>query len=517
MLKTMTMTRTELGDYQTPLDFAKQVVSLLIRKYKLDPTAIFEPTMGEGHFISASVSLFPNVKKIFGLDINEDYINGFEKPSNIEPNNVHLFCQSIFAFDYSEITKHLEPNENFLCIGNPPWVTNSALSSTDSINLPKKENLQHSRGFDAITGKSNFDIAEYILLDLFKNFTHSLPATYAFLCKGIVARNIFKNAEKHGLFFDVFDLYHFDAKTIFNVSCDAVLLVCKTAPAPNPVSFGSEFAFDDSDRLIKKFGWIGDSFVSNVESYETSKYIVGSSQIEWRQGIKHDCSKVMELQIEDGHFSNGYGEDVTFLKDDPNVYPLVKSSSLKGGIVSTYCKALIVTQKKVGDDTSVLQKDKRLWEYLEKHQEDFAARKSIIYKKSPKYAIFGVGDYSFNEYKIALSGFYKTPRFTLLYDDGRPVMSDDTCYFIGTNNETLGFILYCALDSDVSYRFIASLSFSDSKRPFTKEVLQKIDLLKLIEEVGKGQIINRLKTEFKKTVSNATFDKSLEDLGFALC
>lgn len=42
--------------------------------------------------------------------------------------------------------------------------------------------------------------------------------------------------------------------------------------------------------------------------------------------------------------------------------------------------------------------------------------------------MFGIGDYSFAPYKVALSGFYKKPLFCLLYAS-KPVMTDDTAYF----------------------------------------------------------------------------------------
>ena len=45
--------------------------------------------------------------------------------------------------------------------------------------------------------------------------------------------------------------------------------------------------------------------------------------------------------------------------------------------------------------------------------------------------MFGVGDYSYSPYKVGVSGFYKQPLFSVLYsDDGIPVMTDDTSYFI---------------------------------------------------------------------------------------
>jgi hypothetical protein len=43
--------------------------------------------------------------------------------------------------------------------------------------------------------------------------------------------------------------------------------------------------------------------------------------------------------------------------------------------------------------------------------------------------LFGVGPYTLAPFKVAVSGFYKRPCFTLLCPDehGRPPIVDDTC------------------------------------------------------------------------------------------
>ena len=78
-----------------------------------------------------------------------------------------------------------------LVIGNPPWVTNSDLGQLGSNNLPTKTNFQGLRGFDARTGKSNFDISEWILVRLIE----ALPpdGAIAMLCKTMTARKVLRS------------------------------------------------------------------------------------------------------------------------------------------------------------------------------------------------------------------------------------------------------------------------------------------------------------------------------------
>ena len=94
---------------------------------------------------------------------------------------------------------------------------------------------------------------------------------------------------------------------------------------------------------------------------------------------------------------------------------------------------MIVTQSAIGEDTRRLrQSHPRLWKYLSEHREAFAARKSVIYKDKTPFAMFGVGAYSFKPFKVATSGLYKSPSFSLVSPiHDKPVMLDDTCYSLG--------------------------------------------------------------------------------------
>ena len=89
-------------------------------------------------------------------------------------------------------------------------------------------------------------------------------------------------------------------------------------------------------------------------------------------------------------------------------FPLIKSSMFKSPIINAFTKYVIVTQKKVREDTSHIAFDApKTWAYLISHKEYFAKRKSSIYKNAPDYSMFGIGDYSYGQYKVGISGFYK--------------------------------------------------------------------------------------------------------------
>jgi hypothetical protein len=126
--------------------------------------------------------------------------------------------------------------------------------------------------------------------------------------------------------------------------------------------------------------------------------------------------------------------------------------------------------------------------------------------------MFGIGDYTFSPYKIAIAGLYKEPIFSLIVPiDNKPVILDDTCYFIGF--ETLEEAVFMAfiLNSQVAYDFLRTIVFKDSKRPYTKEILMRLNLneiatsikLKDFSEIEKRlDLPSQLKLDFTKLCSS---------------
>jgi hypothetical protein len=216
--------------------------------------------------------------------------------------------------------------------------------------------------------------------------------------------------------------------------------------------------------------------------------IDGISCFEWRQGVKHDCSKIMELKKSNVGYINKKNEIVDI--EDTLVYPLIKSSSIKSNILNNSERYVIVTQRKIKEDTSYIEKlVPKTWQYLKDNQECLDNRKSVIYKNCPEFSMFGVGDYSFSKYKVGVSGFYKNPIFALL-NSQEPMMMDDTCYFISFENYDDAYMAMLILNSDLVQEFIKSISFLDSKRPFTKKILQRINFEECLNILSLGDLID---------------------------
>lgn len=480
----------EYGDYQTPHAFVELVCQYLKNEEKINPKFVLEPTFGLGSFVMGAINEFKeSLTHVFGVEINTDYYNHtrdlIEKSKNYKNiEQVDLYNEDIFTFDFNKVKEQISQQDKLLIVGNPPWVTNSYLAGMDSNNLPVKKNFKGLKGLDAITGMGNFDIAEYIVLQMLSEFKN-YNCTVAMLCKNIVAKNIVYDLGKYDFSLSNIKMLLFNATDVFGVSCEASLLVLDLGAGNKKTC--DVYDIKKPDKINRVFGWVNNNFISDVTNYSMGSHIDGISPIEWRQGVKHDSAKVMELSIVDGVLVNGHNEELKIERD--LIYPLLKSSDLKKYIIKETRKQVLITQRKIKEPTDYIEiQYPKTWEYLNSYREILEGRKSSIYKKSPPFSIFGVGEYSFMPYKVAVSGFYKEPIFSLVYGE-KTIMLDDTCYFLGFNDFNFALITMLLLNHPDVQGFIKSIAFLDSKRPYTKKVLMRIDLLKVVRSIEYEQLI----------------------------
>ena len=475
--------RREYGDFQTNKSLASEVVKYSFVKCE-DIESVIEPTCGKGNFIFASIAQFKSLKKIVGVEIYKPYIwktkfgilNYFLKNPNYSKPEIDIFHGNAFEFNYSELAKSTQHLKT-LVIGNPPWVTNSELGSIDSNNLPEKSNFKKHSGLDAMTGKGNFDIGEFISYTLLKCFENH-NGLFSFLIKNSVVKNLIQDQKRNSFRISQSEKLNIDSKKEFNVSVNACLFLTHLNTEPD---FNcKELDFYSRDYLTT-FGWYKDKFVYSVKDYDISSIVDGKSIFTWRSGVKHDCSKVMEFERINGHYINGFGEE--FNLEKKLVFGLLKSSDLKADKTNTFRKLTIITQKKIGQETKYIKDSLPLtYQYLSSQKAFFDKRKSSIYNDKPDFSIFGIGDYSFAKYKIAISGLYKSTHFTFVSPkDSKTIMLDDTCYFIGFDNIKIAQIAHLLVNSDLVQKFLKSIIFSDSKRSINKDTLMRIDFEKAYE------------------------------------
>ena len=223
--------------------------------------------------------------------------------------------------------------------------------------------------------------------------------------------------------------------------------------------------------------------VADSESFLAYGHLLGKSPLRWRSGVKHDCSQVIELRYLNANaYQNGLGEVVSL--ESTHLYPMLKGSDL----TKSHCapsRFMLVTQKTVGEDTSHIAQDApQTWQYLQSHAERFDKRRSSIYKDRPRFSMFGVGPYTFAPWKVAISGFAKQVSFHCIKPfEGKPILFDDTCYFLPCETYEDAQLLTELLNSKTAKGFLQSVIFWDAKRPITAQILGKLDLQRLSEEL----------------------------------
>lgn len=477
---------SEFGDFQTPRTLALEVTKV-VNRLGIAPGSVLEPTCGRGAFLLAACQVF-SVSRFVGVDISTEHLSYLKEMIATEKcsASIEIINGDFFSLNWSEIINTL--TEPLLIIGNPPWVTSSELGLLKSSNLPQKSNFQGKSGYDALMGKSNFDISEWMLLKHLE-WLKERTGIIAMLCKTSVARKILIHAWQHKHRIIRAQIYSIDTLKNFNASVNACLFILQIENGK--LSRNCEI-FDDlsAQKPSGTIGYHDNTVVSNVINYQRWSYLRGADSVySWRSGLKHDCCNVMELEREGegDNYRNGYGA-VSSLERDW-VYPLLKSSDVSNGRTSTCRKYVLVTQRYIGEDTTHLKSDApKIWGYLQNYWEDLSKRSSSIYRHRPEFSVFGVGEYTFAPWKVAISGFYKALNFVQVGPiDGKPVVFDDTVYFLSFWSKSEADFIAAMLNSQPAKEFLESMIFWSDKRPITIELLKRLNLPALAQVLGREE------------------------------
>ncbi|MGV0026576.1 class I SAM-dependent methyltransferase [Phormidesmis priestleyi] len=477
MIRSIQKAKIEYGDFQTPLELAEIVCQALIR-LGVSPDVIIEPTCGVGNFIEAASLLFQSTKKIIGVEVNQKYLQEVRtKKQFIQDERIELRNADFFQFDWSSLINHLDGN--ILVLGNFPWVTNSQQGSIDGKNLPNKNNFQNHSGLDAITGKSNFDISEWMLIQVIQ-WLQGRDAGLAMLCKTSVSRKLLSHIHSRSLNLAYCATYKIDAKKYFDATVEACLLFCKF-DANSKNYFCNVFSSLENSKYYQ-IGYRNNILIKDIASFETlSQFYDVNSETKWRSGIKHDCSSVMEFRKIGNAFVNKLGEVVEL--EEIYLFPLIKGSDVAQSRTEITDRFVLVTQRFVGEPTECIRDlAPKTWQYLESHASYLDNRKSKIYQNNPKFSIFGVGEYTFSFWKIAICGLYKKLEFRLIgtiFD--KPAVFDDTVYFLSFEDERVAHKTFMLLRSTSAINFYSSLIFWDEKRPIKSSILNSLSLTALAE------------------------------------
>jgi hypothetical protein len=455
------------GDFQTPKELAREVwASLDASRFNL----VIEPTFGLGSFITT----MPDQCRaaILGWELHETYYRETVAllSKEVERGEAKLLQGDVFTASSDDVSAATDAN--VLVIGNPPWVTNSEQGTLGGGNTGAKRNFKALPGFDAMTGKSNFDISEAIILHfvgLLKDRCCSVQ--FALLTKFSVVRNLIQFLASHTFIGD-YEFHRINTALHFDAAVDAGLLkfkIDKSATLRKTCSIHASVG----GAKVGEVGLVDGRMIYDLDVYRRTLFMenTGAGCYVWRQGLKHDLSRIMELSETAEGLRNGLGEIVDV--EGASLYQLYKSSDIYHGRPSRY--VVPIYQRDLKDMLEDLPtRFPKLHAYLKKHEADFKARKSSIYKNRPTFSIFGIGDYSHFTYKVAIGALYSEPLFRLLEPSPRPAIVDDTSYMLATNNYEEALYLLAIVNLDCTRDFLCSVSHPPEKRRFTKDVLARL-------------------------------------------
>jgi len=450
----------EFGDCPTPRELSSKICSFLMTQ-GVSPAWIVEPTCGRGSFILSALEQFSSTTRILGVDINGYHLQSLKQDlSELNASRrVELVSKDFFKLDWPSILGEL--TEPILILGSLPWVTISTLG----------------------------DISEWMLIHLVQ-WVSGRDAIVAMLCTTSVARKVLRhlwqNQEKIGQSF----LYLLDGQKLFGVSVAMGLFVCKTKGDGSDRTCQVYEGISNNCHLTT-FGFRDGQVIADVESFDRWEHLSGPEVHKWRSGVKHDAATVLELTEDKSKYKNRLGE--TVILEDDYVYPFLKSSDIANEKLSQPHRRLLITQTYVGEDTTpIKQKAPRTWDYLMSHRKFFEKRNRSVYREKPMFSIFGIGDYSFSPWKVAISGMYKNLKFSVVGPyEGKPVLLDDTCYFVSCESRDEARLLASLLNSSVAQAYLRAFIFWDEKRPVTASILRNLDLVALARELGlRAEILN---------------------------
>lgn len=458
------------GDFQTPDVLAREALACLAALPELPrPVGVLEPTCGLGAFLRALDATFPGVP-LHGWELDPTYLRA---AALTLPPEVHLRQVDVFRVDWkAELSAFGAP---LWLVGNPPWVTIGKLGALQGNNHPDKSNVDRLPGLAARTGAANFDVSEWLLRQWLEALA-GRPFVIAMICKASVARKVFQFCVREaprvtGRVFEV------DARSHFKASVSAVFLVLSTTGEAErrPARPWPWFAGLGQNTPARMLGQVGDELVADLDAFEATRGALSPQPWPWRSGVKHDCAAVMELAQRGGASFNGAGDVV--MVEAEHLYPFVKSTDLHHGRLAPV-RRLVLPQRRPGQDTKALATSAPgLWAYLQAHADLLAARRSSIYRGQPPFSVFGVGPYSFAPWKVAVSGLHASLRFQVVGPhEGRPVLFDDTCYFLPFADEATARTAHERLSSADAQRFFRARLFPDAKRPVTQKLLGAFDL-----------------------------------------
>ncbi|WP_424018255.1 N-6 DNA methylase [Halorientalis pallida] len=510
--------RLALGEYYTPRGVADLALDAL--PASVADASVLDPGCGSGVFLTATLDrkrsawagspdgLLDAAASVVGIDVNPVAVKSatlayctalFEE---LDATDRDRFAVPVFLTDALGLTRDdeiefrgesLDTTFDAL-VGNPPWIPWERLSERLKDRWRERYveplDLQPHGGVAARLGHSNDDVSVPFAWTCVHRYLRT-GGTAAFVLKrdlmrgpaGAVLRRL-RVGDRSLALADVQDLSALDPFPAVGANTAVYALDADAEPSfPVPATvwtpgdgradFGSGAAFRESATATatELVPLDPEDATTPWLRADAERAALGSCAHEIRHGLKDDANDVFGLAR----------DDLAQIEPDL-VYPYLKSRHVrKWGLTGHDLR--LIPQTQAGEDNEAWLREEypETYDYLRANREALTDRSSSWLDRGPFYSVFGLGEYTWADYKVAWCRLGFKPHFTVVSTREDPdlgakqAIPGDHYMFVATDDRREAHYLCALLNAAPYQRTLRDLS-SNGKASLSKSVVSELAL-----------------------------------------
>ncbi|WP_168216308.1 N-6 DNA methylase [Halorussus halobius] len=515
--------RLQLGEYYTPRGVAELAVGELDVN---DPESdtFLDPGCGSGIFLATCIDakrdtlgddLEPEAlvdvitDTVYGVDLNPVAVKSAKLSyllsllPVLEEGDVDRLELPVFLADSLKLTRNdqirfgddtIDLTVDHL-VGNPPWITWGNLSESvrDAWRekYVKQLDLLPHQGVETRLGHVNDDIsvpfiwvcihhyldeegdASFVLKrDIMKGPAGRLLRTQRVNSRPAAVRHIhdFNRLRPFGDDVGVHSaIYTLDA----DVESEFPIAVDSWKKTDGKPSFSTVEAMHNTLEH-EETGMIPveeDDLSSSWVREDAENRALGECEHDIRHGVKDDAKDVYSIDR----------EQLNELEHD-HIYPYIKSKHVvKYGLFGHALHLVPIKKANENNETELQNNCPETYEYLESNKQALEDRSSTWLDKGTFYNVFGLGEYTWSDYKVVWCRLGFKPHFAVVSTvddedlDEKMVIPGDHFMFISTDDKYEAHFLCGLLNSSIYQKSIKGIA-SEGKSSLSKTAISKLEL-----------------------------------------
>ena len=515
--------RLQLGEYYTPRGVAElSVGELNVGDYK--PDTFLDPGCGSGIFLATCIDakrdalgddLAPDAlvdiitDTVHGIDLNPVAVKSAKLSyllsllPVLEEAEVDRLEIPVFLTDSLKLTREDEiryggESLNLTVdhlVGNPPWITWGNLSEPvrDAWREKYVEQLDllPHHGVETRLGHVNDDISvPFIWVCVHHYLAEEGDASFVLkrdIMKGPAGR-LLRTQQVNSRPVAVRHIHDFNRLRPFgeDVGVHSAIYTMGADEQPElPIDTDSwkkgsgkpEFSTADRMRDALEHEEIGmipveeDDPSSSWVREDAENRALGECEHDIRHGVKDDATEVYSIDR----------SQLAELEHD-HVYPYIKSKNVvKYGLFGHELHLVPIKKANEDNETEMQNNCPKTYQYLESHRQALEDRSSTWLNKGAFYNVFGLGEYTWSDYKIVWCRLGFKPHFAVVSTvddedlDEKMVIPGDHFMFISTDDKYEAHFLCGLLNSSIYQKSLKGIA-SEGKSSLSKTVISKLEL-----------------------------------------